>query len=458
MFRPSATVTLDEYVFLLYSSMSSNILTAPSVPLQAFSSAVQDTVSSFASASTRAMDGIKGGLQQFQNLVSTDNIVKGLSNMKEYTQNVLLNTDIPIYQKADPMLKFLRVYSVPIAITIFLIITAYIYFTVFYNRIERGLKQLRYYATIVDPQPVNEMSITNIGDFRLCDFYVSSSYKSYLPKNKQLDYSSYRAIEAVLLAGARFVDLDVYPATFCSFSEPVVCNGSQDHAGLYSYTTQISFDKCIEVIRNVAFSKNIRNYGDPLFLNLNIYPNENYQLLKKIADILNNRLSQYMLKSGDYHHSKDFATKPIRNFYGKVIILCNRSWRNSPLDEIINISHLKIRVKDHETMANIADKAEPVNYNKQNLTVIYPSFKNPTAENYNPSIHWVLGCQFVCMNFQSNDKYMDFYIDRFQNASFILKPRKLRYRPELIPAPRPQNPAVSYAPKQTTTPFYSITY
>jgi len=406
------------------------------------------------------MDDIRKGFSQVKEMVSTENLKKGFGTVRNYTTDVLFNPDISLYQKADPMIKFLNTYSVPIGITVFLIIIAYIYFTVFYNRVERSLKQLRYYATIVNPQPISETPIPDIGDYRLCDFYVSSSFKSYLPKDSSLDYSSYRAIEAVLLAGARFIDLDVYPATFCSKSEPVVCNGSQDHPGLYSHTSQISFEKCVEVIRNVAFSAQLRNYNDPLFINLNVYPNENYQLLVKIATILNKHLARYMLPSGDYHHTKsvDFVTKSIKNFYGKVIIMCNRAWTNTPLSEIINITHQNIRVKDHEIMANTADKSEPVGYNKQNLTVVYPAFQTARMVNYNPAIHWVMGCQFVSMCFQTGDKYMDFYIDRFQNASFILKPLQLRYRPILLTPPTPQNPAVSYAPKQTSTPFYSIQY
>jgi hypothetical protein len=36
-----------------------------------------------------------------------------------------------------------------------------------------------------------------------------------------------------------------------------------------------------------------------------------------------------------------------------------------------------------------------------------------------------------------------------------LKPEKLRYIPVIIPDPKPPNPALSYAPRQTTKPYFS---
>jgi hypothetical protein len=50
------------------------------------------------------------------------------------------------------------------------------------------------------------------------------------------------------------------------------------------------------------------------------------------------------------------------------------------------------------------------------------------------------------------------YLETFKNASIVLKPKRLRYKPVTYSEPLKQNPAVSFAPRQKTTPLYSITY
>jgi hypothetical protein len=37
-----------------------------------------------------------------------------------------------------------------------------------------------------------------------------------------------------------------------------------------------------------------------------------------------------------------------------------------------------------------------------------------------------MGCQFVAINYQSMDKDMDKYINKFRNKAFVLKPQQLR--------------------------------
>ena len=115
------------------------------------------------------------------------------------------------------------------------------------------------------------------GDFRLCDFYVASSYKSYLPCTNYYDYACLSSIEKVLLqSGARYIDLDVFNKSFNPCTEPIVCNG--DEIGNWQYTTSIHFTDVCELISKVAFSSQVKNPTDPLFININFktWGNKNY--------------------------------------------------------------------------------------------------------------------------------------------------------------------------------------
>ena len=45
-------------------------------------------------------------------------------------------------------------------------------------------------------------------DYKLCDFYISSSYKSYLPCTNYYDYASLDSISNVIKSGMDIVGVD----------------------------------------------------------------------------------------------------------------------------------------------------------------------------------------------------------------------------------------------------------
>jgi len=345
-----------------------------------------------------------------------------------------------------------------ILLAICLFIVLFIYFRSIFRRVPRALKSVKEYAKRANPVPLLENKEVMDGNFKLCDFYVSSSYRSYIPYCQKWDYSSVDAIEEVLRAGARFVHLDIFPNLWCWDSPPVVTNGVEE--GLYNYTTKLCLDQCMERIAETAFSNEIRNNSDPLFIYLNITCYDNYKLLEKIANILDKHIGVRALGPEYNWRDQNLAWVPIKEFIGKVVIISNRGWEGSPMAEFVNMTPDAsfFRTMNHEQVQNTLDQKELREYNKQNFTYVYPVFKGRNPDNYNPSIALLAGCQFVCMNWPHDNAFMDFYADRFKDASFILKPEPLRYKPLEYPDPKPQTPAVSMAPRTEATPFYQITY
>jgi hypothetical protein len=59
--------------------------------------------------------------------------------------------------------------------------------------------------------------------------------------------------------------------------------------------------------------------------------------------------------------------------------------------------------------------------------------------------------QFVDTNLEENDVFFD-----EAGHAFVLKPEKLRYIPETIPAPPAQDPAVSFATRTVSSDFYKF--
>ncbi|KAL3308931.1 1-phosphatidylinositol 4,5-bisphosphate phosphodiesterase beta-4, partial [Cichlidogyrus casuarinus] len=75
---------------------------------------------------------------------------------------------------------------------------------------------------------------------------------------------------------------------------------------------------------------------------------------------------------------------------------------------------------------------EFVNYNKRQMSRIYPRGNRVDSSNYMPQIFWNAGCQMVALNFQTPDLAMQLNQGKFEyngNCGFLLKPEFMR-RPE----------------------------
>jgi hypothetical protein len=359
-------------------------------------------------------------------------------------------------EKAKPMIEFMIKYWYIILIVIFFFICLFFYFKYFFRRAESGIKTIKSYRDKMSIGPIVENKELMNGKYKLCDFYIASSAKSYLPCTQYYDYASIDVIQYIIEAGARYIELDVFPSSFCWNCDPVVMNGNID--GLWPWTTRLCFEECIERIHQTAFSSTtINNTSDPFFLYLNISCFDNEKLLKKIADVLDKYLKYRMLSNS--YKTKDIAKVPIKEFINKCIIISNRSWEGSSMSEYVNFSmDIKINSQTHEQVIETHDPTLLRETNKQALTRVYPAFSGRETRNYTPISPWLNGCQFVCMNYQLNDINMDIYIEKFKTCSLILKPEPLRYKEELIPDPIVQNKAVDMKPLTYESPYGNFTY
>lgn len=359
-------------------------------------------------------------------------------------------------EKAKPMIDFITQKWYIIIIVIVLLFVSFIYFKYFFRRSEIAIKIIKSYRDKMNIGPIVDNKELMMGKYKLCDFYIASSAKSYLPCSQYYDYASIDVIQCIIESGARYIELDVFPSSFCWNSDPVVMNG--DINGLWPWTTRLCFDKCIERIHQTAFtSQHIGNTSDPFFLYLNIKCFDNEKLLKKIADILDKYLKYRMLSNS--YKTKDIAKVPIKEFINKCIIISNSTWEGSSMSEYVNFAmNVKINSQSHEQVIETHDPLYLKETNKQALTRVYPLFTGRDTKNYNPISPWLYGCQFVCMNYQVNDINMDIYIEKFKNCSLILKPEPLRYKEEVIPDPAPQNKAVDMKPIYHESPYGNFTY
>tara|TARA_B110000208_G_scaffold125884_1_gene153360 strand:- start:2526 stop:3737 length:1212 start_codon:yes stop_codon:yes gene_type:complete len=386
-------------------------------------------------------------------------VYKNLSNNGKVKD--LTNKLIKDKQKLN---LFFKKHPIKIIVSIFTIIAILIYLIIFYRRICRYLNRMnKYYDPLINVNPIQYNKKIMNGDFKLCDFYIASSYKSYLPCTNYYDYSCAASVKRVLKYGARYIDIDIMNNDFNYCTEPVVAYGEQK--GNWKYTTSVHFSEIIEVISTYAFSSYIKNGSDPLFLNINFNTWYNKKTINKCAEMIKNKLSHKLLnKNFSYqgrYTSTNIATTSIKKLLNKLIIISNSNVKNTLMDELVNINPFiggNMRNMKHTDIENLYDSRELMIFNRKNLSVVSPNFNKRSKENYNFYTSYYLGCQFILMNYTEPTDWMVAYIKRFAHCSFILKPYKLRYRAVYIKKPLKQTVKVSFAPKKETTPFYSMTY
>ena len=176
----------------------------------------------------------------------------------------------------------------------------------------------------------------------LTDYFICSSYNSFLIGNQKADYCDINMIERVLHFGARYIELEVMDKELKNVTEPIVCTGIEE-GNLRTSLNYLKFDDCIKLIANTAFSEQaIINFNDPLFLFLNL-KTKNINTFDQIYKILIDNLSRYLLAK-KYNHINPKNLK-LCELKRKVVLLTNKVCPNSELDKLITCSSDKPYLK-----------------------------------------------------------------------------------------------------------------
>jgi hypothetical protein len=115
-----------------------------------------------------------------------------------------------------------------------------------------------------------------------------------------------------------------------------------------------------------------------------------------------------------------------------------------------------MRAYDFNGVKNNPDINELTEYNKKCMTIVLPD-KGINPPNPNAILARIAGCQMVAMRYQFVDNFLKENAIFFNESgyAFALKPENLRDIPITVPAPSPQDPAVSYDTRTVTTKNYS---
>ena len=335
------------------------------------------------------------------------------------------------------------------------------------------------YKTKITLQPMQECYNIDIKQqYKLCDYYISSSFMTPCVGNQHYDYVSLDMINEVIQSGARYIQLPICEADVTLTALPVVGTAVYGQKLITSLNT-LEIKSVLKSIRSLAFKINNKLINYPLIIHLILNTN-NTTTINILADNISETLGDVLLDASKYKDFPIFLEK-LCSLQGKIILFCTSEYMGTKLEPFIvptknlfNIYHFseldpinvpsdtiykneynkKLSSKE-QTKSNdrfkkkypsidyIINNANSIgdtiladteilnnltSFNKVGITVVKPHYPDDViSKNFDISESVYYGCQIVAMNFQVNDINMTNYLSIFKESSFRLKPDSLRF-------------------------------
>lgn len=300
--------------------------------------------------------------------------------------------------------------AVPLAIfLVLLFFILYVYIS---------LKKRKYHCNVLAKTEL-QTSIKPLSKFQadvsLNQVYVKTAYNCCCSGEFKNDYVDTCALVNCAKQGVRALDFTVFSLR----DEPVVSASSYNSPLYKEQYNSLSFAEVIQQVKRsfLLDTMNCPNTTDPLFLILRIQSRQK-KVYDKMADIL-----QASFGSGNiagnllFTDIQQINRATIKQFIGKVLVMVDTTglsgYESSTLSKlsVVNFGTLENRI------IRVKDVYDENRRSRNPLTILYPNLQT-SSDNYDFTLGLPLGIQFIGMNFQTKDRYLDAYNAFFEEAAF----------------------------------------
>lgn len=252
-------------------------------------------------------------------------------------------------------------------LTLLALLIFYLYKNTFSKLSQKTKDKVNYYKKLDKINPninvCGELEETE--QYRLCDYYISSSYNTACIGKPHFDYVDEEMYSKVLNSGARYIQLPICSRTVKYDTEPVVATAERGKNMITSLNI-LELRKVLTIIRSNAFKyvKNVdvntttgkdivalasSNY--PLIIHLQLNTN-NVEVMNQTADALQEILGSYILSPSKYHYYP-ISLEKLCNLSNKIIIFSTPGYKTSNLTDIVVPTELCFRSL---TISDIEDR------------------------------------------------------------------------------------------------------
>ena len=304
-------------------------------------------------------------------------------------------------------------------------------------------------------------------EYPLRNFYIKTALNCCCLGEWKNGYVDISALQYAIAQGYRCLDFEIYSLN----DLPIVAASSQLNNFRHTETfNHLDFMEVCNTINERAFSL-APNSNDPLLINLRIKSkNTNNVFIERIIECIQKFENRLLEPEYNYEFGgQNLGMIPIKKFMGKVIIMvdvsnpivkngCKDKTSPNCLHQYINIGATSpfMHVLKYELQVkNAPNMQELIEHNKKYMSIVFPD--PPFETNVNFHAAKIFGCQLVGMMPLIKDDNLKKYNQVFNTAgcAFKLKPPELCYQPVVIKTPTPQNPDLSFAPRENQTDYAS---
>jgi hypothetical protein len=300
--------------------------------------------------------------------------------------------------------------AVPIAIFLFLLF--------FFLYVYVGLKKRKYHCNVLSKTEI-QTSIKPLSKFKtdvsLNQVYVKTAYNCCCAGDFKNDYVDTCALVNCAKQGVRALDFTVF-----SLNNKPVVSASSFNSPLYKeqYNSLLFSEVMQQVKRSFLLDTlNCPNTTDPLFLIFRIQ-SRHKKIYDNMADVLQSSFGSGNVAGNMlYTDINQMKRATLKQFIGKVVVMVDTTglsgYESSKLSKmsVVNFGNIENRIIRAKDVYDENRRA------RTPLTILYPNLQR-SSDNFDFTLGLPLGIQFIGLNFQTKDRYLDAYNSFFNNSAF----------------------------------------